>query len=111
GEPDVQLFLSGWSADFDDPSEVLDYLFAEGRDDTEYDNEEVNELLNQARATSDPDERNDIYLEAHELIMADAPWIVSGYSKVAYLLKPHVNDFLVSAAGTYRAPLKYVTLD
>lgn len=111
GEPDVKLFLSGWSADFDDPSEVLDYLFAHGRDDTHYDNPVVNDLLDQARATSDVDARNAVYLEAHETIMADAPWIVSGYSKVQYLLKPNVGNFLVSAAGTYRTPLKYVTLD
>lgn len=111
GEPEVQLFLSGWSADFADPSEVLDYLFAHGRDDTEYDNPDVNALLDLARATSDADERTGIYREAHELIMADAPWIVSGYSKIAYLLKPNVKGLQVSAAGTYRAPLKYVTMD
>ncbi len=108
GEPDVTFFLSGWSADFADPSEVLDFLFAHGRDDTKYDNLEVDALLDQARATSDPDARNAIYLKAHELIMADAPWIVSGYSKISYLLKPNITDFQVSAAGTYRTPLKYV---
>ncbi len=108
GEPDVVFFLSGWSADFADPSEVLDFLFAHARDDTKYDNPEVNALLDQARATSDPDARNAIYLQAHELIMADAPWIVSGYSKISYLLKPNITDFQVSAAGTYRTPLKYV---
>lgn len=108
GEPDVSFFLSGWSADFEDPSEVLDFLFAHGRDDTKYDNAEVNALLDQARAESDPAARNAIYLQAHELIMADAPWIVSGYSKISYLLKPNITDFQVSAAGTYRTPLKYV---
>ena len=108
GEPDVTFFLSGWSADFADPSEVLDFLFAHGRDDTKYDNLEVDALLDQARATSDPDARNAIYLKAHELIMADAPWIVSGYSKISYLLKPNITDFQVSAPGTYRTPLKYV---
>jgi len=110
GEPDVKLFLSGWSADLADASEVLDFLFAHGRDDTHYDNPEVNALLDQARATADPDERNAIYRQAHELIMADAPWIPSGYSKISYLLRPGVEDFQVSAAGTYRTPLKYVRL-
>ncbi len=108
GEPDVKLFLSGWSADFPDPSEVLDFLFAHGRDDTKYDNLEVDGLLDEARAESDPATRNAIYLKAHELIMADAPWIVSGYSKISYLLKPNIADFQVSAAGTYITPLKYV---
>lgn len=111
GEPDVKLFLSGWSADFEDPSEVLDYLFLDGRDDTHYDNPEVNALINQARAINDLDERTAVYKQAHELIMADAPWIVSGYSKIAYLVKPNVQGLQVSAAGTYRAPLKYVQKD
>ncbi len=110
GEPDVKLFLSGWSADLADASEVLDYLFYGARDDTHYDNPEVNALLDQARATADVDERTAIYRQAHELIMADAPWIPSGYSKISYLLRPGVENFQVSAAGTYRTPLKYVSL-
>ncbi|MBX3140620.1 MAG: ABC transporter substrate-binding protein [Trueperaceae bacterium] len=105
GEPDVKLFLSGWSSDFLDPSEVFDFLFAHGRDDTKYDVPEVNALLDAARAESDPVAREAIYLQAHELIMADAPWIVSGYSKVSYLVKPNIENFQVSAAGTYRSPL------
>ena len=111
GEPDVKLFLSGWSADFADPSEIFNFLFAEGRDDTQYDNPEVNALLEQATATTDESERNAIYKQVHELIMADAPWIVSAYSKVSYLQKPSVTNFIVSPAGTYRAPLKYVSLE
>jgi len=70
----------------------------------------VNALLDQARATADPDERNAIYRQVHEIVMADAPWIPSGYSKISYLLRPGIEDFQVSAAGTYRSPLKYVRL-
>lgn len=111
GEPDVKLFLSGWSADFADPSEIFDFLFAEGRDDTQYDNPEVNELLAEARATSDGAAREEIYRKVHEIVMEDAPWIPSGYSKISYLVKPDVDGFTVSPAGTYRAPLKYVSVD
>lgn len=111
GEEDVDLFLSGWSADYPDPSEVMDYLLADGRDDTAYDNPEVNALLAQARATTDDAEREAIYREAHEIVMEDAPWIASGYSIISYLVKPYVHDYVVSAAGTYRVPLKYVSLD
>ena len=104
GEPDVKMFLSGWSADFADPSEIFNFLFAEGRDDTKYDNPEVNELLQQATATNDDEERNALYKQAHEIIMADAPWIVSGYSKVSYLQKPYVEDFIVSPAEPTACP-------
>ena len=111
GEPDVKLFLSGWSADFTDPSEIFNFLFAQGRDDTKYDNPEVNALLEEATALSDESERNAIYEQVHQIIMTDAPWIVSSYSKVSYLKKPSVVDFIVSPAGTYRTPLKYVSLE
>jgi len=111
GEDDVQLFLSGWSSDFADPSEVFDFLFAEGRDDTAYNNPEVNKLLKEATALTDENARNEVYKQVHEIIMADAPWIVSSYSKVIYLQKPYVKNFIVSPAGTYRTPLKYVEVE
>jgi ABC-type transport system substrate-binding protein len=110
GEDDVQLFLSGWSADYADPSEVFDFLFMDN-DDTNYNNPEVTELLQEATTLTDDDARNAMYQDIHERIMADAPWIVSGYSKVIYLQKPYVKDFIVSPAGTYRAPLKYIELE
>ncbi len=111
GEDDVQLFLSGWSADFADPSEVFDFLFRDGRDDTQYDNPEVNELLAEANALTDDEARNALYREIHEIIVADAPWIVSAYSTITFLQKPYVEGLSVSPAGLYRAPLKYVEIN
>jgi ABC-type transport system substrate-binding protein len=108
GEDDVIFFLSGWSADFADPSEVLNFLFMDARDDTHYNNPEVNELLRSAMAITDDAERTAVYLQAHELIMADCPWIVSAYGKVSYLAQPWVENLVVSAAGIYRTPWKYV---
>lgn len=109
-EPDVHLFLSGWTANLPDPSEVFDFLFAHARDTTEYDVPEVNELLEKATATVDREERIDIYKKVHEIIMADAPWIVSSYSIISYLQKPYVEDFKVSSVGLHLAPLKYVQI-
>jgi ABC-type transport system substrate-binding protein len=108
GEDDVIFFLSGWSADFADPSEVFDFLFLDGGDDTHYDKPEVNEMIRQATTITDDDEREAVYLQAHQIIMEDCPWIVSAYSKVSYLQKPWVQNYLVSSAGVYRAPFKYI---
>ncbi|MFC1960725.1 ABC transporter substrate-binding protein [Chloroflexota bacterium] len=102
GEDDVIFFLSGWSADFPDPSEVFNFLFLEGGDDTHYDNPEVNELIRSATSITDPAEREAVYLAAHEIIMQDAPWIVSAYGKVAYMQQPWVDGLAVSPAGVYR---------
>ena len=58
GDDDVHLFLSGWSADFLDPSEVFNYLFYQGRDDTNYSNPEVDALIARATAITDDAERD-----------------------------------------------------
>lgn len=109
-EDEVDLFLSGWSADFADPSEVFNFLFMEARDDTKYQNPEVDALLQEATTLTDAAARNELYRQAHELILADAPVIPSSYSIVTYLQKPHVQNFLVSPAGVYITPLKYVEI-
>ncbi|WP_324716313.1 ABC transporter substrate-binding protein [Carboxydochorda subterranea] len=111
GEDEVALFLSGWSADFEDPSEVFNFLFYKGRDDTKYDNPEVDKLIDQATATTDPAKRNALYKKIHEMILADVPWVPLSYSKVFYWVKPYVHDFYVASAGTYRTPMKYVWLE
>ncbi len=108
GEPDVIMFLSGWSADFADPSEIFNFLFLDGRDDTHYNNPEVNEMIRQATTITDDAERNALYLEIHERIMQDCPWIVSAYSKVSFLRQPWVEGLVASPAGIYRTPWKYV---
>jgi len=110
-EPDVHLFQSGWTANLPDPSEVFDFLFAHARDTTLYNKPQVNALLEQATATVDAEERNAIYRQVHEIIMEDAPWIVSAYSIISYLQKPYVENFKVSSVGLHLAPLKYVELN
>ena len=109
GEDDVEMFLSGWSAGINDPSDVFNFLFLDGRDDTHYDNPEVNELLRAAMSEYDAEARNVLYQQAHDLIMMDAPWIVSAYSKVAWLQQPWIEGFDPSGGGTHTARLKNVT--
>lgn len=111
GEDDVIFFLSGWSAGQPDPSDVLDFLFLDGRDDTHYNNPEVNDLLRAAQAEYDDDARNELYQQAHDLIMADAPWIVSAYSRVEWAQKPWIQGFTPGGGGTYTARLWEVSVD
>jgi ABC-type transport system substrate-binding protein len=111
GEDEVLMFLSGWSAGLVDPSDVFNYLFLEGRDDTAYDNPEVNDLLRQAMGEFDEEARLALYQQAHDLITADSPWIVSAYSKVSWLQKPWIQDFNPGGGGTYTAWLANVSVD
>ena len=109
-EDDVIFFITGWAAGLVDPSDTLDFLFYEGRDNTEYDNPEVNALLAAARVEYDEEARTALYQQAHDLIMADAPVIPSAYSKVIWLQKPWIEGFNPGGGGTYTAPLWMVSV-
>jgi len=111
GEPEVIFFLSGWSAGINDPSDSLNYLFKDGLDDTEYNNPEVNSLLEQAMIETDPAALEALYQQAHDLIMADCPWVVSAYSKVAWLQQPWIEDFNPGGGGSYTGPIWLVTVN
>ncbi|MBN1287437.1 MAG: ABC transporter substrate-binding protein, partial [Anaerolineae bacterium] len=111
GEDDVIFFLSGWSAGIPDPADVLNYLFMDERDDTKYNNPEVNDLLTQAMSEFDADKRLELYQQAHDLIMEDCPWIVSAYSKVTWLQKPWVKNFNPTGGGVYTTWLWEVEID
>ncbi len=111
GEDDVIMFLSGWAAGIVDPSDVLMFLFYDERDDTAYNNPEVNELLEQALIETDPAKLEVLYQQAHDLITADSPWIVSAYSKVAWLQKPNIEGFNPGGGGAHTAPLAEVSIN
>jgi ABC-type transport system substrate-binding protein len=111
GEDDVWFFLSGWSANSADPFEVMNYLFLDGSDDTKYDNRDVDALLRQAMKETDESKRAELYQQAHDLIVADSPWVVSAYSKVSWLQKPWISGFSPDPGGTYTARLADVTVD
>jgi ABC-type transport system substrate-binding protein len=110
GQDDVLMFLSGWSAGLLDPADVFNFLHYKGRDDSKYDNPEVNALLDAGLQEFDADKRVEIYQKAHDLITADAPWIVSAYSKVSWLQKANIENFNPGGGGTYTANLAEVSV-
>jgi ABC-type transport system substrate-binding protein len=110
-QDDAMVFINGWAAGIPDPSDVFDFLILDGRGSMGYNNPAVNDLLRQARLELDEDARTALYQQAHDLIMADAPVVVSAYSKVSWLQKPWVKDFMPGGGGTYTAPLWKVSLD
>jgi peptide/nickel transport system substrate-binding protein len=110
-EDDAMIFQNGWAAGLVDPSDVFDYLIYQGEGSMRYDNAAVNELLDQARAELDPATREDLYQQAHNIIMEDAVVIPSAYSKVSWLQKPWIEGFEPGGGGTYTAALWNVELN
>ena len=91
-----QMFDIGWIADYPDPENFLDILFYSdsSNNHTNYNNPEVDALLEEARVETDETLRFSIYNEVEQTILDDAPWIPLWYSGERYLLvKPNVQDF------------------
>jgi ABC-type transport system substrate-binding protein len=96
----VELVSLGWEADFPDPQNFLDVLFARkqwgSNNDTFYENPRVEQLLAEAAPVSDLKRRYQLYDAAQRIIMADAPWVVL-YHPVTYVIRqPWVHDYLLN---------------
>ena len=94
-----QMFNIGWIADYPDPENFLDILFYSdsSNNHTNYSNPEVDAILEQARVETDETLRFELYSQAEQAILDDAPWIPLWYSGERYLLvKPNVHDYLLT---------------
>lgn len=99
-EKSVQMFSSGWSMDFPDPSNFLDPLFhsrsihpqhSENR--SFYRNPELDRLLDEGRAEVDPEKRAALYHEANAIVARDAPWAFLFYPVDFDAWQPYVKNF------------------
>lgn len=103
-EPD--MFILGWTTVTTDADYGLYPLFHSGQhgdagNRSFYTNARVDELLDAAKAETDPDKRVALYAEAQEIITADAPWIFvqSGEDVIAASAK--VDGFKNNPTGSY----------
>ena len=107
-----EMFQIGWIADYPDPENFLDILFhsESTNNHTAYSNPEVDRLLEQARVEPREDVRHDLYNQAEELILKDAPWIPLWYSGDRYvLIKSYVHDFRLTQLIIPRLRFVYMT--
>ena len=91
-----EMFEIGWIADYPDPENFLDLLFhsESNNNHTAYSNLEVNRLLELARVEKNQNLRYDLYSQAEQIILDDAPWIPLWYTGEQYsLVKPYVHDY------------------
>ncbi|MYF81648.1 MAG: hypothetical protein F4177_07790 [Chloroflexi bacterium] len=89
------FFFLGWSLDYPDPHNVLDYKFhsASLGNDTQLDSEEVDSLLEQARYSLDNELRTGLYQEVDRTLVEDAIWIPLYFSVAHEVVKPYVRDY------------------
>ena len=89
------FFSLGWSLDYPDPHNVLDYKFhsASLGNDTQLNSDEIDSLLEQARYSLDNELRTGIYQEVDRSLVEDAIWIPLYYSVAHEVVKPYVQDY------------------
>ena len=90
------MFRLGWGADYADPENFLDILFHSKSDNnhTNYNNPEVDALLEQARVEPDQETRFKLYNKIEQMILDDAPWVLLWNTGETYaLIKPEVKGY------------------
>jgi oligopeptide transport system substrate-binding protein len=100
----LQMFALAWSPDYPDPHTFVDVLFRSDSaiNQTHYANDEVDALLDKATTEQDPVRRVQLYQQAEQIIVDEAPWVPMWWGAAGKILvKPNVNGFSISPLGGY----------
>ncbi len=103
GKSPGNLVLTGWQADYTDPSDFLDLLFHSGRSTnlTHFSNPQVDQLLDQANQTADLAESTALYRQAQALILQAAPVVPLFFERDFVLLDPRVTSLPLLPDGSF----------
>jgi ABC-type transport system substrate-binding protein len=88
----------GWVADYPDPENFLDVLFhsKSNNNQSQYNNGQLDILLERARVELDESARFELYHQAEEIIVKEAPWVPLWHSNGgSVLIKPNVEDYFL----------------
>jgi len=93
-------YVLAWGADYPDPQNFLDILFHTGSKNnrTNYHNEAVDQVLDQAATESDFNKRMSLYNQAEQMIVDDTPWVPLAYGQSWVLQRDYVQ-------GAERTPM------
>ncbi len=93
-----QMFTGGWCGDYPDPENFADVLFHTGAEQNtgKYSNPALDTLLDQARVEQDVTRRIQLYQQAEEMIVQDAPAIFILHDVAYELVRPDVKGFVLT---------------
>jgi len=91
-----QMFDTGWCADYADPENFADVLFHSGspQNNGMYSNLALDSLLEQARVEQDVNKRIQMYQQAEQMIVDDAPVLFTVHTLSYTLVKPYVKGYV-----------------
>ena len=89
---DYEIAYSGWGADYDDPYSYLELFKSDSSYNySQYENPEVDALLNDTLNQADTDKRMDELNQAEQLILADGAFVPLQSRNVYYMLDDDVK--------------------
>jgi oligopeptide transport system substrate-binding protein len=93
-----QIFDGGWCADYPDPQNFADVLFHSDsmQNEGHYSNPQLDALLERARVEQDVDVRLQMYQQAEQMIVEDAPVLFTTHSLSYVLVKPHIKGYVLT---------------
>ncbi len=96
------VYMSGWSGDTGDADDFLapNLTCAASRGGIKFCNAAFDELVDQGRATVDPEKRNAIYREAQAIFKRERPWITMAHSSIYIPLRKDVKGFVMAPNGS-----------
>jgi oligopeptide transport system substrate-binding protein len=96
-----QIFSSGWCADYPDPENFADVLFHTGAQQNigNYSNPALDAILDQARVEQNVNKRIQLYQQAEQVIVQDAPALFISHAISYMLVKPYVKGFVLTPIG------------
>jgi dipeptide transport system substrate-binding protein len=99
-----QTVLLGWTGDNGDPDNFMFVLLGceaakNSANRARWCNQEFNDLLVQAKQTSDVAKRTELYEKAQVIFKEEAPWITIAHSVVFKPVRKEVEDFRISPFG------------
>ncbi len=106
-----QLFSIGWIMDYPDPEDVIDIKFysQSRQNDFKYSNADFDKLVDQARGEKDTEKRLQLYRDAEQILLQDAPVIPLYFGRAHLLIKPRVKGYTLP--GMVVPTLRFVSVD
>ena len=98
---ELPLLMKGWTADFPSAEVWLHQWLRCGVESNfaNYCNPEYDEIVDQAMATSDPQEQTRLWSQVERIAMDDMAMIPLMYNRYIYLVKPYVQNFRCNFGG------------
>jgi dipeptide transport system substrate-binding protein len=99
-----ETVMLGWTGDNGDPDNFLYVLLGceaakDSSNRARWCYKPFNDLLLQAKATSDVDKRTELYMKAQEIFKEEAPWVTIAHSVVFQPMRKEVKNFKIDPFG------------